>query len=221
MNCVIAGASGLVGSELLSLLIDEERYSQVIALVRRPLERAHSKLVEVVTDFQRPETYRDRLRDVSDVFCCLGTTIKRAGSQAAFREVDFEYPTTLARTAHESGARQFLLVSAVGADSRSRIFYNRTKGEVEEAVSALPFSDGVKLFRPSILLGDRGDKRPAEAVAQRVLGAAQGLFRGPLTRYRGILAADLARAMVVASRMPNAGVASYEGTKLFALVTGG
>jgi uncharacterized protein YbjT (DUF2867 family) len=131
----------------------------------------------------------------ADVFCCVGTTIRAAGSQEAFRRVDHDLPVKAARVASAAGARHFLLVSAAGADAGSRIFYNRVKGETEAEVAALPFA-GVALLRPSLLLGDRGESRPAEALAQRLAPLLSPLLAGPLRRYRAIHARTVAAAMV-------------------------
>ena len=114
---------------------------------------------------------------------------------------------------------QFLIVTAVGANSDSGVFYNRTKGQVEDALRAFAFADGLKIFRPSMLLGPRAESRPGEAVGRALFAATRGIFRGPLRRYRGIYATELARAMVAAAGAPLPGVHVYEGASLFALTS--
>src|SRR6185437_4569599 len=173
----------MVGGHLLRLLLDDPDYASVTVLTRRSFGRSEPRLVEHVVDFDRPETYRPHA-GADDVFCCLGTTIKKAGSQEAFRNVDFAYPVAVAGAAAEAGARQLLVVTAVGADPSSRVFYNRIKGEVEDALRALPFPAGVKIFRPSVLLGERGESRPAERVGAALMSLAAPLFIGGLTAYR-------------------------------------
>jgi uncharacterized protein YbjT (DUF2867 family) len=147
-----------------------------------------------------------------DVFCCLGTTIKTAGSQQAFRKVDYDYVLGFARAGQRAGSAQFLLVSALGADPASRIFYSRVKGEIEAAVRQLPYR-GIQILRPSFLMGERAQVRLAERLAVPVARAMGPLLVGPLRRYRPIQAADVARAMIQiakdAPRGPN--VFEYDG----------
>lgn len=214
----LLGASGMVGGRLLELLAADTAYSHGTLIGRRPLGLEREKVREVVVDFERPETLREHLA-VDDVFCCLGTTIKKAGSQEAFRKVDRDIPVAVAREARSAGAKQFLIVTAVDADAKSRVFYNRVKGEVEEALAALELPGGLKVFRPSMLLGERGESRPAERVAKALLGATRPLFAGGLTRYRAIDAIDVARAMRRAAleEPSGPGVQVYEGARLFAL----
>ena len=175
---LVAGATGLVGGHALRLLLNDARVTRVRALLRRPvspdvlmspLEPASlpaGKLVLDVAAFdclgEHPSWF-----EVDWVFCALGTTIAKAGSQQAFREVDFEHPLRIARLAKAAGARHFLLVSALGADASSRVFYNRVKGELEDAVKALGF-ESTTFARPSLLTGDRADFRLGEAVGQRL-----------------------------------------------------
>jgi uncharacterized protein YbjT (DUF2867 family) len=189
----------------------------VTLLTRRALGLDGGKVREAVIDFERPESFRAHLA-VGDVFCCLGTTMKKAGSEAAFRKVDLEAPVAVARAAREAGAGQFLIVTAVGADAKSRVLYSRVKGEAEAALRALEFPRGLKIFRPSMLVGERTESRPAERVAMAVMRATRPVFVGGMARYRAIEAADVARAMLKAAAEETAGgVQIYEGERLFAL----
>jgi uncharacterized protein YbjT (DUF2867 family) len=217
-SAVLLGASGLVGGHLLRLLVDEPAYTEVCVLTRRPLGVEHGKVREAVIDFDNPESYRGRLA-VDDLFCCLGTTIKKAGSQRAFRNVDFDAPVAIARAGRSEGARQFVIVTAVGADPKSQVFYSRVKGEAEAALTALDFPKGLKIFRPSMLIGDRVERRPAERIVMAVMRATSGIFVGGMTVYRAIDAADVARAMVHAATREEGGkpVEVYEGKRLFAM----
>jgi uncharacterized protein YbjT (DUF2867 family) len=218
-SAVLLGASGLVGGLLLGELIGEPAYASVTLLTRRALglELAAGKVREKVVDFDRPETFRDAV-NVDDVFCCLGTTIKKAGSQAAFRKVDLDAPLAVAREARAAGAGRYLIVTAVGADAKSSVFYNRVKGEAEEALAQVGFPRGLRVVRPSLILGERAERRPAERAAMAVMGATRGLFVGPLTKYRAIDAAAIARAMLRAALQDGGGpVEVYEGERLFAL----
>ena len=214
----LLGASGLVGGRLLELLASDAAYSRGTLVGRRPLGLERENVREVVVDFDRPEALREHLA-VDDVFCCLGTTIKKAGSQDAFRKVDCDIPVAVGREARAAGARQFLIVTAVGADAKSRVFYNRVKGEVEDALAALEFPGGLKVFHPSLIVGERAERRPAERAAMALMIATRPLFAGGLTRYRAIDAVDVARAMRRAAALepPSPGVQVYEGARLFAL----
>ena len=208
---LVSGASGLVGGHLLPLLLADAAYERVITLARRQVDTRHVKLDQRVLDLGALDAVADPPH-VDDAFCCIGTTIKKAGSQEAFRRVDYDYVLAFARAAQRAGARQFLLVTALGADPASRIFYSRVKGEIEQAVRGLPFQ-GIHIFRPSFLMGERAEARLAERIGVPVARVVAPLLIGPLRRYRPIKAADVARAMLQvakeAPRGPN--VFEYDG----------
>lgn len=164
-TALIAGSTGLIGRQLLNLLLKSQDYQKVIALTRRDLP-AHPKLSQVIVDAGGLAGKADLLK-ADDVFCCLGTTMAKAGSREKFREIDFDYPLELARISHALGARQYLLVSALGANKDSKLYYNKVKGEVEDAISAVGF-DTFHVFRPSLLLGARSEKRSGEDAAKVV-----------------------------------------------------
>jgi uncharacterized protein YbjT (DUF2867 family) len=209
---LLVGATGLVGGHCLDLLLGDASYARVIALTRRPLARTHAKLDARVVDFDRlGETAGDVAAD--DVFCCLGTTIRAAGSQEAFRRVDFAYPVETARLAAANGARRFLIVTAMGANARSRIFYNRVKGEVEAAVRAMAF-ESVVILRPSLLLGERAERRAGEETGKRVMSVVGPLLVGPLRKYRGIEGGTVARAMVRLAKVAGPGVCIVESDEI-------
>lgn len=162
-TALIAGATGLIGSQLLSLLLESPRYSSVIALTRVDLPH-HPKLTQIKLEFGDLSD-KTALIKGDDVFCCLGTTMAKAKSKENFYQVDFYYPFLLAKTARSNGAKQFMLVSALGANKESSIYYNQVKGEIEETISQVGF-DAVHIFRPSLLLGPRSEKRSAEDAAK-------------------------------------------------------
>ncbi len=217
-SALIAGATGLVGGRCLDLLLADEAYHAVVSLGRRPLPRAHPKLTHHVVDFEHLDAHAGVIEG-QDVFCCLGTTMRKAGSKEAFRRVDYDHPLALARQALERGAKQCLLVSALGASPRSPFFYNRVKGEVEQAVSALPFV-GVYLFRPSLLTGERQEDRPGERRAEAVTNALSFLLRGPLRKYRPTPARVVAAAMIAAAKARPGGVRVYEPEAMRAVMAG-
>lgn len=191
---LLAGASGLVGGILLRQLLESPEYKRVIALGRRPLELAHPKLTQVTVDFAALDQVAADLR-CDDAFCCLGTTIKRAGSPAAFRAVDHAAVLAFAWAARRNGAARFFVVTALGADARSRVFYNRVKGETEEALEVLDFKT-LAIFRPSLLLGPRVEPRLGERIGAVVMWLADPLLLGSLRKYRAIQAEVVARAML-------------------------
>ena len=211
-TALVAGASGLVGSHVLHRLLDDPAYTRVTALARHELPLAHKKLEQRIVSFDRLAQMVDFPR-VHDVFCCLGTTMRQAGSPDAFRKVDYAYVVELARVAVRHRASQFLVVTAVGADPASRILYSRVKGEAEEAVRRLQF-ESIQIFRPSLVVGARAQSRPAERVA-RLLGLLVGwALVGPLSRYRPIKAEALARAMVRVAREAPRGTHVYESKEI-------
>ncbi len=197
-NVAVAGAAGLVGRAILEGLLADGSVAVVHALGRREPGVAHPKLTPHVVDFAALPP----LPPLDEVYLALGTTIKAAGSQAAFRAVDFDANLSVARAALAAGARRAGLVSAMGADAKSRIFYNRVKGETEDALTRLPF-DGLVVARPSLLAGDRGALGQPARTAERV-ATAVSRFLGPLVpaNYRPVAAAEVARALL--ARVPAA-----------------
>jgi len=211
-TALVVGASGLVGSHVLRLLLENPAYDRVTVLARREVPLTHKKLTQRLIDFDRLAQLSDFPR-VHDVFCCLGTTMKRAGSQDAFRKVDFTYVVELGRLAERHRATQFLVVTALGADPRSRVFYSRVKGETEAALRRLQL-DAVLIFRPSFLLGSRPERRPAEWLLAVLSPLVAWVMVGPLARFRPIRAQAVARAMVrVAGEGPR-GPQVYESNEL-------
>jgi len=160
---IVAGASGLVGKELVYKLINSDQYRLIYILSRKKIGLVNDKIRELVIDFDKIDQLKFA-EPVDDAFCTLGTTMKQAGSKDNFKKVDFEYVIALANLAKHSGASKFLVVSAMGANSKSAVFYNKVKGLTEEALMSIGFNQLV-IFRPSLLLGDRHDKRFAEKLS--------------------------------------------------------
>lgn len=209
-TALLAGATGLVGRECLRLLASDEAFSEVRALLRRPLPAADrlpnmGKVRECITNFDKLADHPEWFA-VSHVFCALGTTIKVAGSQAAFRRVDFEYPLAIAELAKAQGAQHFYLVSALGANARSRVFYNRVKGELEDELKALNFAS-LTIAQPSLLMGERAEFRFGEEVGKRLAW----LVPGP---WRPVLAAQVAAGLVNAAKAGGSGVQVLSNTQL-------
>ena len=215
-TALLAGATGLVGSHVLQFLLDDPEWSGVVTAGRRTTPQRHDKLEQRVLDLGAIEALGD-LPHADDVFCCLGTTIKQAGSQQAFRRVDHDFVVGLARAGIRVGATQFLLVSAIGADPESRIFYSRVKGETETDVRKLPYR-AVQIFRPSMLLGERPEFRLGERLAIMASPLLQLALVSRLRRYRPIQASDVARAVVRVAREAPRGPNVFEYDAMLASV---
>jgi uncharacterized protein YbjT (DUF2867 family) len=199
-RAVVAGATGLVGKHILMGLLADSSVASVIAVGRRPPQLQHKKLSALIVDFASLPA----LPPVDEVYLALGTTIKAAGSQSAFRAVDFEANLAVAKAALEAGARRCALVSAMGASPNSKVFYSRVKGELEEALASMPF-DALVIARPSLLIGDRQELGQPERTGERV-GRVAAQLLGPLIprHYKPIDAGDVAAALL--ARLPAAGL---------------
>lgn len=204
-TALLAGASGLTGGYLLNLLLESPEYSTIIAYVRKSSGLTHPKLKEIVVDW---ETLQEPVA-AEDVFCCLGTTIKKAGSQEAFRRVDYNYPLQLAQIQLRGGSQQFLLVSSMGADAKSSIFYSRVKGELENALQSIGYKS-LHIFRPSFIAGPRKESRPGEKIGLAIFSILSPLFIGPLKKYAPIQAEHIARAMLQAAQKNQPGIKVYD-----------
>jgi uncharacterized protein YbjT (DUF2867 family) len=208
MRAVIAGASGLVGSHILPLLLAEPAYGEVIALVRRPLAVQHSKLEQRVVDFS--ELTEENVAGADKVFSALGTTAANAGTKEKQRTVDYVYPLELGRVCRAAGARNYLLVSAAGVSAGSRVFYSRLKGELERDLEGLEYP-ALTIARPSLILGERAEQRWAEGLSKAVMPwAVDPLLRGGWRRYHSIAAEMIARALVARSLADFSGVEILE-----------
>ena len=193
-TALIAGSTGLVGSELLKMLIDSVDYNFIHVLNRRKINYDSSKVTEHVINYDNLAKFNPD-DHVDHVFCCFGTTIKKAKTKENFRKVDFDYVVELAKKSNSLGATRFLVVSALGANPKSGIFYNRVKGEMEKALQDLDFSH-LYIFRPSLLMGYREENRTGEKTAQAIYKVINPLFVGKLKKYKGINAANVAKGMV-------------------------
>ena len=209
-KALIAGSTGLIGGYCLQALLDDPAYSEVIALQRRPVITRHGKLKELLTTFDATLEKTLSTVNAQDIFCCLGSTIKKAGSQEAFRKIDFSLVLAVASSMRKQGADQFIVVSAMGADQKSKIFYNRIKGEMEESLKGLNYPC-LRIIRPSLLLGNRKEFRFAERAVIMLNPLWKMLLIGPLKKYKPVEAEKVARFMVkVAHQQPISGVHVYE-----------
>jgi uncharacterized protein YbjT (DUF2867 family) len=190
---VVAGATGLVGRELVRQLCLDDGYAGVVALVRHPQGATFPDSGPKLSVRGLP-TGDERIEG-DEFYCTLGTTIKKAGSQAAFRAVDHDLVLDLAKRAKAGEVRRVVVVTAIGSDPNSKIFYSRVKGETERDLHALRLKQ-LEIYRPSLLLGQRNESRPAEGLAIAAAPVLSWLCQGPLSKYRPITAQELARLMI-------------------------
>ncbi|MDF2669237.1 MAG: NAD-dependent epimerase [Paenibacillus sp.] len=217
-TALIVGASGLIGHELLQLLLQHSGYEKITAVVRTSLDVVHPKLEQRVIDFEQLHALPEELIRNSDLFCTLGTTMRKAKTKSNFLRVDYEYPMTLGRLAQRYGAAQLLIVTALGADSGSRFFYNQVKGKVEEDLKQLSLPS-LRIFQPSLLLGERQEFRLGERISMSLAKRLSFVFAGKLGKYKPVAAAAVAKAMLHEARMRQRGTRTYTSDEIFQLAT--
>lgn len=214
-KAILLGASGLIGKSLLTQLLDSPGYSEVLAIGRRTLNIEHPKLKELIVDFDRIDQYSSDIRgDV--VFCCLGTTNSKTPDKVQYKKIDYQYPLDIGSIAQNNGATAYHLVSSMGADVNSSLFYPKTKGEVERDLKAIPFKS-VYIYRPSLLDGNRDEKRTAEKLMIGLMRFLNPLLFGGLKKYRSIKIETVASAMLKASLTDKKGVFIYSSDQIEAL----
>ncbi len=211
-TALVAGATGLVGSCLVKILCENAEYDTVKVLVRKGGAFSDMDVEEHVVDFEALDSLSVPF-EADDIYCCLGTTMKKAGSKEAFYKVDYTYPLSIAKNALAHGASQFLIVTSMGAKEDSWVYYNKVKGEIEQAVRALSFK-AAHIFRPSLLLGDREEERLGEDLAKPLMRKAAGLLVGPLQKYKPIEAQQVAHAMYKVAQMGRVGVNIFESHQI-------
>jgi uncharacterized protein YbjT (DUF2867 family) len=192
-TALIIGSTGLIGAQLLELLLESTVYEKVIVFVKRDSGIQHPKLTQHIIAFDKPETYKELVIG-DDFFCTIGTTIKNAKSQDAFRKVDFEYPKAFATIALQNDVKQFFLISSLDALSTSTNFYLKTKGEIEDFLKNCSFESTI-ILRPSLLLGKRKEFRLGEKIGAFFMKTFSFLFIGNLKKYKAIESKDVAKAM--------------------------
>lgn len=211
-TAVVAGSTGLVGNHLVQILAQSQEYEAVIALVRKGSNVIYDGVFTVEADYQRLGDFAENLQ-ADDVYCCLGTTMKKAGSKANFYQVDHTFPFELAKIAEKNRSTRYNIVTASGANSESLFYYNRVKGDVEKAIMNLNIPN-INIFRPSLLLGSRSEKRVGEQVGAVLAKLINPLMLGRLKRYRAIKGEDVAKAMYLVSQLDTTGIHIYESDKI-------
>jgi uncharacterized protein YbjT (DUF2867 family) len=214
-NVLLVGATGLVGKVLLYQLIENERIGIIHVLSRRPLTIKHHKVIVHETNFTDLTKDKEAF-NVDAIFCCIGTTIAKAGSQDAFRKVDYDIPVLLSKLGHVTQVPSIHVVSAMGADKNASIFYNKVKGEMEESIMNSGITH-VCIYRPSLILGNRNEFRMSELIAQKMLKPLRFLFAGPLAKYKPIEAKHVAKAMLNNFLLNKQGIEIIENDHIFKL----
>ncbi len=210
-KALVVGATGMCGSLCMHQLLKDADYREVETWVRQPTGLQHPKLNERVIDFKSLDTMEGT--DVEHVFCCLGTTIKKARSKAIFYTIDHDYVISIAEMAQRWGAERFAYISSIGASANSGNFYLHTKGKVEEDLQAAHLKR-LLIFRPSFLIGERGEKRLGETVAKAMMRAFGYLLVGRLLKYRGVEASLVVKAMIAEAKKEATGVTIIESDKI-------
>jgi uncharacterized protein YbjT (DUF2867 family) len=209
---LIAGGTGLVGSNLVRLLIESQDYGKVVSVGRRGLGWSNPKLEQIVVDFSDMKALPAELR-VDDAFCALGTTMQKAGSREAYTKVDCEAVVNFGRAAFDRGAKTFVVVSALGANPTSRFFYSRVKADTENALRGLRFQTLV-ILRPSLIVGTRPQHRYVEDLAHLLLLILKPVLIGPLKKYRFVEASTIAKNMLASAQYPKPGTKIIESDQI-------
>lgn len=200
-SALLAGSTGLIGRFCLNILLKNNVYDNIIIPVRKKTENENEKLYQLIINYDKISDFKNEMK-ADDIFCCLGTTMKKAGSKEEFYKVDFNYVYNLAKLCKNNGAKTFSLISSVGADKNSGNFYLKVKGEIEDAVIKLGY-DATNIFRPSFLAGERSESRPGEKAGIFIMKLLAPLLQGPLKKYRAIDAETVAEVMVKAAQYKN------------------
>jgi uncharacterized protein YbjT (DUF2867 family) len=211
-NVLIAGATGMVGNELVSLLITNNYYTSLHLVTRRPYNLKHRKIAAHLVDFNKMDEFKPDVQ-IHVVYICLGTTIKKARTKENFLKVDFEYVLNVAQWAKQNNVEKLAFISSLGANSLSNNFYLSTKGKTENSLIELGFTHLV-LLRPSLLLGKRNESRPAETVSKFILTLLKSLFIGKLKRYKAVDAWLVAKAMFYYTTNSVSSVSIIENEKI-------
>jgi uncharacterized protein YbjT (DUF2867 family) len=215
-TATLVGATGLIGSQILQQLLEDPDFANIKVLVRRPIDIAHPKVKVVILNFADEAAYQAAIAGSDVVFCSVGTTLKQVNSDmVAYRKIDYDIPVNAARFCAATACPKFLLVSSIGADSQSRNFYLKLKGEVEEKVGSLDLPS-VSIFRPSMLLGQRAEFRLGERIGQVLMGVLGFLIPA---QYKAIDVKTVARAMVAVAKKDTVGVQFYTYAEMMSLAS--
>jgi uncharacterized protein YbjT (DUF2867 family) len=211
-KAILAGATGLIGSELLNILLTEPDYDQILVVARKSTGITHPKLKELIINFDRVDDYATEIAGHA-LFSCLGTTLNKTPDKKLYHKIDHDYPVRLAQLAAQNGVEQYHLVSSIGANSQSSNYYTRFKGETEEDVK-LAGVKSVHIYQPSFITGDRKEFRPMEKIFIGLSFVFDPLLVGSMKKYKSIAAKTIARAMFNQSIKNSEGVFVYPSDKI-------
>ncbi|MEO5910017.1 MAG: NAD(P)H-binding protein [Pelobium sp.] len=211
-KAILLGATGLIGSKLLTLLIQHEKYESFTVFVRSKMALDHPKLNQIITDFKNLDHLKNEISgDV--IFSCLGSTKNKTPDLAVYKKIDHDYPLYFAHEGLKNGIKSFHIVSSLGADSKSSNFYTKMKGEIEDDLKEIGF-DSTFIYQPSFLKGNRSENRPIEKILNPIMSVLDLLLFGPLKKYRSIEALDVAKAMLNESITNKRGIFVIESDKI-------
>jgi uncharacterized protein YbjT (DUF2867 family) len=215
-KAILFGASGFIGSHLLQELLNNDDYEQITIVVRKPQNRNHPKLKTLIGDFNSLPQLKDSII-ADDIFIALGTTKKQTPKENDYYQIDHDYPVLAAKMAKENGAKSVFVVSSIGANANSSVFYTKTKGELERDIIALNF-EHTHIFEPSMLLGNRKENRPTEKLFIKIFTVINFVFVGKLSKYKGIDGKDVAKAMNNATKKQSEKVTIYQWNEMNTLL---
>jgi uncharacterized protein YbjT (DUF2867 family) len=216
---IVIGATGQTGEMLTKKLLNDDAFQKVRVLARKPIAKTHLTLESAIVDFSNLPGLKKAIGNGDIIFSCIGTTMKSVkGDKQLYRSIDFDINVNAAKLAHQNGFTKFVLMSSVGADPASSNFYLRLKGETEEAISAIPF-ESVHIMQPSMLLGNRKEKRVGEQIAKTFSKAISFLFTGGLKKYKPVESSTVAEAMIAASKLPVKGIHRYGYAEMIKLLS--
>ena len=218
LTAVVIGATGLTGNLLVEELLNDDDFKSVRTLVRNPTDMDHPKLEQRVVNFNDKNDYAQKFGEGDIIFCCVGTTQKKVNKdKAAYAKVDYDLPVNAAEIGISKGFKQFLIVSAIGANENSSNFYLSLKGKTENRLKQFPYIS-IGIFQPSILNGNRKESRIGERFLQVIMDLLSFLLLGPLKKFRAIGANNVAKAMVEASKKQSPGIHYYQYSEMMYLV---
>lgn len=211
-KAILLGATGLIGTDLLNKLLVNDHFSEILVISRKEVKISHPKLKQLIVDFEHIDEYEHEIIG-DEVFCCLGTTIKKTPDLDTYRKIDYQYPLDVAKIAFKNGAKSYHIVSAMGANVKSKLFYSRTKGEVERDLQKIAF-ESIHIYQPALLDGTRKEERTAENIMIGLFRLLNPVLIGPLKKYRSIKIEKVASAMLNQANKNLHGIFTYTSDEI-------
>lgn len=211
-KAILIGATGLIGTDLLQKLLDSSSYTEVLVIARKNMNNNNPKLKQLIIDFDELQEHTNEIIG-DDVFCCLGTTVKKTPDLKIYKKIDYQYPLDVAEIAFKNGAKNYHLISSMGANAKSKLFYIRTKGEIEKDLQNIAFQS-LHIYRPSLLDGHRKEERSAENIMIKLMRMVNPILLGPFRKYRSIKIEKVAAAMLNQANKNLKGVHIYASNEI-------